>query len=148
MNHKNAILRHGKSSAGFTLIEILTALAILAIVLPVAMSGIGLAARLAGLTRQRSIASTLAERKLNELVVTGSWNNGATGGDFSGNPGYSWQAATQTCSEPDLPNADLTELDVTVTWRSTGRQHEITMSTLVYPSPPSASAGTTSGGTQ
>ncbi len=148
MKIKNGISKRGKSSAGFTLLEVLTALAILAIVLPVAMEGIGLVTQLAGLTRQRAVASNLAETKLNELVVTGSWNNGASGGDFSTNPGYSWQASTQTCQEPDLPNAGLTELDVTVAWQSLGRQRHVTMTTLLYPSPPSSSTSTTTGGTQ
>ena len=147
MNLKSRISARGNSSAGFTLLEVLTALAILAIVLPIAMNGIGLATRLAGLTRQRDIASNLAETKLNELVVTGNYNNGASGGDFAANPGYSWQASTQTLSEPDLPNADLTQLAVTVDFRSLGRQRHVTMTTLVYPSPPSSSSGTTTGGT-
>jgi type II secretion system protein I len=148
MNTVNEFVQQGDSSGGFTLIEVLTALAILAVVLSVAMSGIGVATQLAGITRQRDIASNLAQTKLNELAATGNWNNGASGGQFSSDPNYSWQASTQTVSETDLPDVGLTQLSVTVDWQSLGREHHITMTTLIYTSPPSTTGGTSTGAMQ
>jgi type II secretion system protein I len=147
MNTVNEFVQRGHSG-GFTLLEVLTALAILAVVLSVAMSGIGVATQLAGITRQRDIASNLAQTKLNELVATGNWNNGASGGQFSTDPHYSWEDSTQTVSETDLPDVGLTQLSVTVDWRSLGREHHITLTTLVYTSPPSTTDGTSTGTTQ
>jgi type II secretion system protein I len=148
MTTANPSVRRGVSPGGFTLIEVLTALAILAVVLSVAIPGIGLATKLAGLTRQRDIASNLAETELNELLATGNWDNGASGGQFSSHPNYSWQAATQSISEPDLPDVGLTQLNVTVEWRSLGHKHHVTMTTLIYTSPPSTTDGATTGALQ
>ena len=131
------------SPSGFTLVEILATVAILAIVMPATMYGLDLATRLAGLTRQRDVAINLAEARLNDLAVTGDWQNGPLSGTFTSAPHYSWQAATEAWPEPNLPNANLTELTVTVTWASFGRDRQVALSTLLYPTPPTTwSTGT------
>jgi len=54
---------------GFTLIEVLASVAILAIVIPFAMRAASTASMLASLSRHRAEAATLAEAKLADLVV-------------------------------------------------------------------------------
>ena len=56
---------------GFTLIEVLAAMAIIALVLPVAMRAISLATRLGGEARRRSEAAELARLKLDDLISNG-----------------------------------------------------------------------------
>ena len=58
MNTIPASRRSGSSA--FTLIETLVAIAIIAAVLPILMSGISLATRAATLAKQRSLATSLA----------------------------------------------------------------------------------------
>ena len=60
-----------RCSAGFTLVEVLAALAFMAIVIPVAVEGLRIA-NLAGQVGQRKAAAArIAERVMNELFVTG-----------------------------------------------------------------------------
>src|SRR5438445_13874346 len=60
-----------RARAAFTLVEVLAALTLMAIVIPVAVDGLRVA-NLAGEVGQRKAAAArIAERMLNELMVTG-----------------------------------------------------------------------------
>jgi prepilin-type N-terminal cleavage/methylation domain-containing protein len=123
---------------GFTLMEALATLVVIAVVLPAAMHGLSLATAAAGMTARRLHATALAESKLTELVLTGAWSSGALEGDFqttaSGIVGsaadsrteYRWWAQTE-------PWEDLavTQLRMRVGWEHAGREHHVELVTLV-----------------
>lgn len=79
---------------GFTLVEVLAALLLVAIVLPVTMRGVTYATNAATAARRRNEASGLAQSKLDELLATQDWTSGSLSGDFvaDGWPDYSWSA--------------------------------------------------------
>ncbi|HLX59731.1 MAG TPA: prepilin-type N-terminal cleavage/methylation domain-containing protein [Planctomycetota bacterium] len=113
---------------GFSLIEVLAALLLVAIVLPVVMQAFDVTTSMATLARQRTEAAALADSQINELVGTGDWKLGVLSGDFAdqGHPEYTWRA--------ELVNWDtstLEELDVHVIWEFHGKEHDYTVSTLV-----------------
>ena len=60
-----------RHALAFTLIEVLVTISVISIVIPVIMQGISIAAGLASITRQRAEVISLAQSKLDELVVTG-----------------------------------------------------------------------------
>jgi len=114
---------------GFTFIELLATVVFLGVIMPVAMRSIGLCTRLGGQSRRQVEAVSLAQTKLTEVTNSGDWSTGAKSGDFGEDwPGYRWTAAVSNWSD-SLVN----RLDVTVTWQSQGREHSVTLSTLVYP---------------
>ena len=116
--------------AAFTLAEVLAAITIIAIVLPVAMQGISIATGLASVTRQRAEAVALAQSKLNELVITGQWDTAAISGDFAPeHPDYRWEALAS-----DWEEANIRQLQITVAWTSRNSQRQVVLSTLVYAS--------------
>ena len=87
--------KHSPRRNGFTLVEVLAALLLMAIILPVTMRGLGFATHAAVSSRRRNEASLLAQSKLDELLATQQWaNGGAMSGDFSGDgwPDYTWSA--------------------------------------------------------
>ena len=129
---------------GFTLPEVLATLLLVAIVLPSVMHGISIATAAAGTARQRSEATALAESKLNELTSTNQWQSGGMSGDFGQDwPAYTWQAEAQSWVEPSAR-----QLHVHVRWHARGRDHDVTLSTLVYTATPVTSGATgTQGGT-
>jgi prepilin-type N-terminal cleavage/methylation domain-containing protein len=118
-----------KRSRGFTLIEVLATLMLLAIVLPVAMRGVQIALRSASNAKHTAEASALAETKLNELIVTGQWASSSAGGDFSPeHPEYAW-------TFENVPrDYNLNEVFVTVTWTERGMPRTIRLATLAYQS--------------
>lgn len=114
---------------GFTFVELLATVVLLAIIMPVAMQSIGLCTRVAGLSRRQVEAASLARAKLTELTVTHDWENGTQRGDFGTDwPGYEWTAAVTNWTD-----SAVRQLELTVSWRSMGKRRELTLSTLVYP---------------
>lgn len=80
-----------RHSAGFTLVEILVALALMAAVLPVVSQGMKLATLAGEVSQRKSIAMRLAEEKLNETIVSGQWNQaGQTRSVQLGGGTYRW----------------------------------------------------------
>ena len=117
-------------SHGFTFVELLATIVLISIVMPVVMETLGLCTRLAGHSRRQLEAACLAKTKLTELTAAQDWENGSPKGDFGTDwPGYEWSMTVTTW--PD--DTSVRQLDMTVSWRSVGRQQKVTLSTLVYP---------------
>jgi prepilin-type N-terminal cleavage/methylation domain-containing protein len=117
---------------GFTLIEVLAAMLLIAIVLPVVMQGItaGLAASSAA--RRRTEAAGLAEEKMGEILANGLWQGGVMQGDFSPDwPDYKWQATVSGWAQ-DTSLSNLQEIDLRVFWTADNREQAVNLSTLAY----------------
>ena len=115
---------------GFTFIELLATMVLISVLLPVAMQTIVLCTRLAGQSRRQVEAACLAKTKLTELTASQDWESTSNRGDFGTDwPGYEW---TMTIANW-VQDASVRQLDLTVSWRSVGKQRGITLSTLVYP---------------
>jgi len=114
---------------GFTFIELLATVVLIAIIMPVAMQCIALCTRLGGQSRKQIEAASLARTKLTELSASQDWETGGKSGEFGPDwPGYSWTADISNWAD-----STLRQLDLTVLWQSQGRERSITLSTLVYP---------------
>jgi general secretion pathway protein I len=113
---------------GFTLIEVMTAIVLVAIVLPTAMQGTMLCMDLAGHARRQAQAASLAQAKLAELAATRMIDEAVQTGDFGQQwPQYRWMATVEAWDDPRL-----LELDVSVIWTTRGRDYDVTISTLIY----------------
>ncbi|CAN5557208.1 hypothetical protein BH10PLA1_BH10PLA1_19490 [soil metagenome] len=122
----------GEGARAFTLVEVLAALLLIAIVLPVVMQGLSLATNAAGSAKRRTEAAGLAESKLNELVATGSWQTGNLSGDFAPDwPEYRWEANLKTY-DSDSSGQSVQELDLRVIWTQRSRDESVALSTLTY----------------
>ncbi|NJL31768.1 MAG: type II secretion system protein [Phycisphaerales bacterium] len=114
-------------AGGYSLVEVLAALLVVGIVLPVAMQGISLAASLGSQAQRRREATGLAQMKLQELVVTGAWQQGSLAGDFAElGPGYQWQAVVE-----DWQEESIRQLSVQVQWSQRGKEQMVMLTTLV-----------------
>lgn len=142
------IARPRAGRGGFTLMEVLVTLLLLAITLPAAMEVLSMAHTASKIARHRSESSALAESKLTELVATGQWQNGPTQGDFGQDwPDYTWSADVGNWDQAE----NMQQLRVTVSWTDSARgQESITLDTLVYLSNAAASGagGTGTTGSQ
>jgi prepilin-type N-terminal cleavage/methylation domain-containing protein len=124
-------LHTSNSLRGFTFVELLATIVLISIVMPVVMRTIGLCTQIAGQSRRQVEAVCLATTKLTELTASHEWENSSSiRGDFGDDwPGYEWTITLATWAE----DASVRQLDLTVSWRSVGRQRKVTLSTLVYP---------------
>ena len=124
-----------QARGGFTLMEVLAAIVLVGIVVPVAMEAISLSMRGASDAKRKVEAAMLAENKLTELTAglamqsmgTGMASGGAMAGDFAPDwPEFRWEAAR---SEREV---DLSEIQVRVIWTSRGEDRFVSLSTMVY----------------
>lgn len=113
--------------AGFTLVEVLAALTFMAIVIPVAVEGLRIA-NLAGQVGQRkAVATRVAERVLNEVVVTGQVSGaGASGVIEEGTTEFQWRVRMENWTVDTMRM-----VTVQVSFPVQGREYEVTLSTLV-----------------
>jgi len=128
MSHAVRLFRDGPDRRAFTLVEVLATLVLVAIILPVAMSGISLALETAGVSRRQTEATALAHAKMEEIVATGQWQNAELAGDFAPDrPEYRWSAQVS-----QWQGTQLQQLDVQVSWNQRGRDRSVTLTTLAY----------------
>jgi type II secretory pathway pseudopilin PulG len=116
-----------KRIAGFTLAEVLAALVFMAIVIPVAVEGLRIA-NLAGQVGQRkAVAARVADRVLNEMLVTGQVGGLAQDGVIQENQQeYRWRVN----SEP-WPEDTMLMVQVQVLFNVQGKEYDVRLSTLV-----------------
>ena len=110
------ISRTGRTKRGFTLIEIMLTVAILSFGLVIILQSFATA--LDGLKRTRgvSVASSLLEEKMEELTEKAKEEEGMVEGPLSGEfdqeyKGYKWNVSVNPGAD-----ADLNELELTVSW--------------------------------
>jgi type II secretory pathway pseudopilin PulG len=87
-------------SGGFTLAEVLAALLFMAIVIPVAVQGLQIANRAGEVAQRKSQAARIAERILNENIVTTNWNQSSQVGTlYEGTREFRWTLRSQPWSQ-------------------------------------------------
>ena len=117
-----------RARAGFTLAEVLAALLFMAIVIPVAMQGLHIASRAGSVAERKAVGARLAERKLNELIVTGQWQSSAQKGTIEeGFHSYSWNLQ----SEPWVEDGAMRLVTVHVSVSVQGQDYDVAVSTLM-----------------
>ncbi len=130
--HPNPLPKGGRTSRAFTLVEVLAALLLIAIVLPVVMQGISLATNAASDAKRRTEAAGLAESKLGEIVATRQWLAGGLSGDFAPDwPDYRWEALLQPYAN-DSSGKSVQQIDLRVIWTARSREQSVSVSTLAF----------------
>lgn len=117
-----------RQAGGFTIVEVLAALMLIAIVLPTAVHGTLLCLDTAAHASMQARAASLAQAKLSELAATGQFDQAMQSGDFGEQwPQFAWMAIAEPWEDDRL-----VQLDVSVVWTRRGREYDVTMSTLIY----------------
>jgi len=120
------------------LVEVLAALLLMAIIIPVAMQGMSIASRAGILGQRKAAAMRIAERMLNELIVTDQLAHDSAGGSQTdGDTTYAWTMQSAQWSE-----APMTEMTVHVTFSLQGHDYEIRATTLFDPAVNAANPAT------
>jgi type II secretory pathway pseudopilin PulG len=129
--------RHHRTQA-FTLAEVLAALLFMAILIPVTMHGVTVASRVGILGQRKATAMRVAERVLDEQIVTGLVSVGAGNGSIvDGDITYPWTLKSDPWTEDTM-----TRVTVTVSFDVQGSTFEVSASTLYDPTATTTSATT------
>jgi type II secretory pathway pseudopilin PulG len=114
-------------ASAFTFAEVLAALVFMAIVIPVAMQGLQIANRAGVVAERKDAAIQLADRLLNEIVVTTNWSNVGQSGVLRQNGReFQWRMLNEPWTE-----TALRLISVEVTYVVQSRPYRVLLSTLV-----------------
>ena len=96
-------MRSWRANAGFTLLEVLVAFAILSLAVVAAIQGFAGGLRLLRLAGEHQQAILLADQKIREVIVPAEERRGAVEG------GYTWERTITIVPTPDLSRTPATE---------------------------------------
>jgi type II secretory pathway pseudopilin PulG len=110
----------------FTLAEVLAALLFLAIVIPTAVEALHVASLAGEVAVRKSVAARVADRILNESLVTTNWTGGNQSGTVTeGVLDFKWKLTSAT-----WPEDPMQLLTVEVTYSAQGKDYSVSLSTL------------------
>jgi type II secretory pathway component PulJ len=119
------------SRGGFTLAEVLAALMFMAIVIPVALEAMHIASGAGENAARRNEAALVAERLLNESIVTGDWSGGIQKGSLrQGMHEFEWALQDESWNE-DISQYSIHQVSIEVRYWTQGRERSVRLSTLV-----------------
>jgi len=120
------IKRRARNASAFTLAEVLAALLFLAIVIPVAVEALHVSSLSGEVATRKGVAARVAERILNESLVTTNWDHGAQSGTVSeGALDFRW-----TLKNEIWPQDAMQLITAVVTYSAQGRDYSVQLSTL------------------
>lgn len=121
--------------AGFTLAEVLAALLFMAIVIPVALEGLRIASRAGEVAARKGEAALVAERILNESLVTTNWNKSLQSGTVIQRAReFRWTLRNDPWTQ-DPNQTVIRQLSVEVLYAAQGQDYAVRLSTLADNSP-------------
>src|ERR1700690_1501381 len=92
-----------RHEAAFTLVEVLAALTFMAIVIPVAVAALRVASLFGEVAARKAEAARVADRVLNEAVVTGTWNQPMQRGTINENGReFRWTVRSEARTEDTM----------------------------------------------
>lgn len=114
-------------SSGFTLAEVLAALVFMAIVIPVVVECLHVATQASEVAERKAEATRVAERVLNESIVTTNWDQSDQNGTAEdGSRAFDWTLHNEPWNQDPMR---LLTVDVKYTVQ--GRDYSVQLSTLV-----------------
>ncbi len=125
-------MRTEQKNAGFTLAEVLAALVLMAVLIPVVVSALRVASLSGEVAKGKDAASRIADRVLNETVVTLPAGSIALNGTIDENArSYRWTLQRETWPVMLTSTSVLQVLTVNVSFAAQGRNYDVGLSTLV-----------------
>ncbi len=125
--------------SAFTLAEVLAAMLFLAIVIPVAVEALHVSSLAGEVAARKGAAARIADRVLNESLVTTNWTGSAQNGTVSeGVINYRWTLSAQNWPQVQTQNPasslnstiSMEMLTAQVTFQAQGKDYSVKLSTL------------------
>jgi len=116
---------------GFTLVEALASLMLVAVVLPFVIRGVAMSARNAAEADRRAEAVMLAQTKLEQAVLAGAWQTGDAEGNFDERYGADAARYTWAMTAADWQGTDYREVTMMVRWQRGQKEKSVAVATVV-----------------
>lgn len=124
MHDAKCIMHHFNS--GFTLLEVLIAVAILGSALAVLLGSVNKNLILASQSKNLVIAGALAQRKLSEIELEGFPEEGEIEGEFTEVPGFRWYISVTPLGLPGL-DTEIRMVRLLISWDEGEKDFEVTL---------------------
>ena len=118
-----------KEKDGFTLVEILVTLTILAAALPALLQAFTAATRNQALSDDSTTALYLLKFRMAEIEMEGYPDVGQESGEFGENTRYLWRSVVEDIESEEVEN--IRRVTVTVTWQHKNRERSMAMTTFI-----------------
>lgn len=121
-----------RSSEGFSLLEVIVALAIMAVGFVTVLQLFSGSIRSVGLSEQYLKAVTLGNSKFNQLELTG-FNTDELSGVFDGDETYRWELNLQPHDSPlnnPAEKIELSEVILKILWNDSGTERDIELASI------------------
>jgi hypothetical protein len=106
---------------------VLAAMMFMAIVIPVAVAGLRIASLAGEVATRKGVAARIADRVLNEMIITGQAQKSAQSGTVQQGPvEYTWNMSVESAGLDTLRLAT-----VKVSFPAQGQEYDVKLSTLV-----------------
>ena len=116
--------------SAFTLAEVLAAMVFLAILIPVALEGLSIASSVGEVATRKGEAALVAERVLNESIITTNWNRSVQTGTVRQGPReFPWTLRNDPWNQ-DPNQSTMRLVSVEVKYFVHGRERAFTLTTL------------------
>ena len=130
--HPSPVTGH---ASGFTLAEVLAALLFLAIVIPTAVEALHVASLAGEVAARKEAAARVADRILNESLVTTNWSSGVQSGTVTeGILDFKWSLTSQNWTgdpaQAAVSGQPMQLLTAEVTYSAQGKDYSVKLSTL------------------
>lgn len=120
--------RHRRSSSGFTLLEVIIALAIMGVGFALAMELLATGTRSAKVSEGYTLAVLLARQKMAAMLATPALKGSTEHGEFDG--GLSWASEILPLEQDEALPAQLYQVRVRVAWPSRRGEKSVDLYTL------------------
>ena len=119
-------ITHKRVQGGFSILEVVVALSIAAIVLPILIRSFSQGTRNQALIENRTTALYLLKLRMSEIEMLGELEAGTEEGEFGSNSRFSWSS---DIAESNVEG--LYQVTVTVFWQERGQEKSVELSTYI-----------------
>jgi general secretion pathway protein I len=113
------MMKHLSAKEGFTLLEVMIAVALIAIALTTLLGSQSQSVSFANSAKFETMAALLAQSKMSEFAIQEKETLSSDNGDFGDEyPGYAWEVTVSDVSIEGIENISdyLKQIDLRVTW--------------------------------
>lgn len=128
IQNKNRSRKSSAGTSGFTLLEVIIAVAIIGSTLAILLGAVNKNLVLASQSKNLSLASFLAQKKMGEIEIEGYPEIGSEEGAFEEAPDFRWYLSVQPYNIEQL-GAEIRIVILTITWNE--GNNEFTVATAV-----------------
>ena len=125
-DHRNPRFLIPNSHTGFTLLEVLIAVAILGSALAVILGAVNRSLVIASESKNLAIAEALVQTKMSEIELEGFPKPREERGEFAGAPGFKWALSVKPLNVPGL-DTEIMVVNLIISWDEGKRDFEVTL---------------------